>query len=221
MTQYNSLNVKLPNSQLDKLNSAIKNEPDVILRVSSNMIGNSYDEANFPHKLLLTNRQITATRKAFTGHASTDIKLSKAQLTKMQKGGFLRFLVLLLKSELPLLKSVIKPLGMLGLTVAGSATDAAINKKKILGSGNHTTLIISTDDMQDLLKIVKSLEDSGLLLDGNTEAVKNKVKEQKCGFLSMLLGTIGASLLGNMLSDRGVIRAGEGTVRAGYGSKKF
>ena len=132
MTQYNSLNVKLPNSQLDKLNSAIKNEPDVILRVSSNMIGNSYDEANFPHELLLTNRQITATRKAFTGHASTDIKLSKAQLTKMQKGGFLRFLVLLLKSELPLLKSVIKPLGMLGLTVAGSATDAAINKKKSL-----------------------------------------------------------------------------------------
>ena len=94
----------------------------------------------------------------------------------------------LLKSGLPLLKSVVKPLGMLGLTAAASATDAAKNKK-ICGSGNHATLIISNDDMQDLLKIVKSLEDSGILLNGITETVKNEVKEQKGGFLSMLLGT--------------------------------
>ena len=85
-------------------------------------------------------------------HTSTDKQLtSKAELTKIQKGGFLRFLTRLLKSGLPLLKSAIKPLGMLGLTAAASATDAAINKK-FLGSGNHTTLIISNDDMQDLLK---------------------------------------------------------------------
>ena len=120
---------------------------------------------------------------------------------------------------------------MLGLTAAASATDAAINKK-ILGSGNHTTLIISNDDMEDLLKIVKSLEDSDILLDGITETVKNEVKEQKDGFLSMVLGSLGASLLGDLLtkhlSGRGVIRAGEGTiragegtVRAGYGPKKF
>ena len=79
--------------------------------------------------------------------------------------------------------------------------------------------------MQDLLKIVKSLEDSGILLDGITETVKNEVKEQKGDFLSMLFGTLGASLLGDLLtknlSGRGVIRAGEGTIRAGYGSKKF
>ena len=75
--------------------------------------------------------------------------------------------------------------------------------------------------MQDLLNIVKSLEDSGILLDGITETVKNEVKKQKGGFLSMLLGTLGASLLGNMLEGRGVIRAGEGTIRTGYGSKKF
>ena len=75
--------------------------------------------------------------------------------------------------------------------------------------------------MEDLLKIVKSLEDSGLLLGGITEAVKTEVKEQKGGFLSMLLGTLGASLLGNMLAGRGFIRAGDGKVRAGYGSKKF
>ena len=84
---------------------------------------------------------------------------------------------------------------MLGLTAAASATDAVI-KKKILGSRNHTTLIISNDDMQDLLKIVKLLEDSGLLLDGITETLKNAVKEQKRLFSYMLLGTLGASLLG-------------------------
>ena len=91
MTQYNSLNVKLSNSQLNKSKSAIKIGTDVILRLSSNMIGNSDDETNFPHKLLLTNRQFANIRKAFANHKSTDIKLSKAQLTKMQKGGFLRF----------------------------------------------------------------------------------------------------------------------------------
>ena len=131
MTQYNSFNAKLSNSQLNKLKSAIKNETDVILRLSSSMIGNSDNEANFPHKLLLTNRQVTNLCKGFANHKSTDIKLSKAQLTKMQKGGFLRFLAPLLKSGLPLLKSVIKPLGMLGLTAAASVTDAAINKKSL------------------------------------------------------------------------------------------
>ena len=222
MTQYNSLNVKLSNSQLNKLKSAIKNGADVVLRLSSYMIGNSDDETNFPHKLLLTNRQVANIRKDFANHRSTDIKLSKAQLTKMQKGGFL---APILKSGLPLLKSLIKPLGMLGLTAAASATDSAINKKKILGSGNHTTLIIYNDDMQDFLKLVKALEDSGILLDGITEKVKNEVKEQKGGFLLMLLGTLGASLLGDLLtknlSGRGVIRAGEETIRAGYVSKKF
>ena len=105
----------------------------------------------------------------------------------------------LLKSGLPLLKSVVKPLGMSGLTAAASATDAATSEK-ILGSGNHTTLIISNDDMQDLLKIVKSLEDSGILLNGITETVKNEVKEQRGGFLSMLSGTLGVSLLGDLLT---------------------
>ena len=224
MTKCNSLNVKLSNSQLNKLKSAIKNETDVVLRLSSNMVGNSDDETNFPHNLLLTDRQSLGLRKAFNNHTSAGIKFSKAQLTKMQKGGFLKILMPLLKSGLPLLKSVVKPLGMLGLTAAASAADAAINKE-ILGSRNHTTLIISNNDMQDLLKIVISLEDSRILLNGITETVKNEVKEQKGDFLSMLLGTLDASLLGDLLtknlSGRSVIRAGEGTIRAGYGSKKF
>ena len=166
MTQYNSLNVKLSNSQLSKLKSAIKNETDVVLRLSSNMVGNSGDNTNFPYELLLTSRQVANIRKAFANHLSTDVQLSKTQLSKMiQSGGFLgRLLGPLLKIGLPLMKSVIKPLAKsvllpLGLTAAASAADAGIHKK-ILGSGqpNNTILIISNDEMDDILKIVKSLE---------------------------------------------------------------
>ena len=97
--------------------------------------------------------------------------------------------------------------------------------KKILGSGhNNTTLIISNDEMDDILKIVKSLEDSVVLLNGVGETIKNEAKEQRGGFLSMLLGTLGASLLGDLLtknlSGKGTIRAGEEAIRAGYGSKR-
>ena len=85
MTQYNSLNVKLSNSQLNKLKSAIKNETEVVLRLSSNTDDNSNDETDFPHKLLLTNRQVANLRKAFANYLSTDIKLSKTQLSKILK----------------------------------------------------------------------------------------------------------------------------------------
>ena len=226
MTQYKSLNVKLSNSQINKLKSAIKNETDVVLRLSSNMIGSSDDETNFPNKLLLTNRQVPNLSKVFANHTSTNIKLSKTQLSKMiQLGGFLGRLVgPLLKTGLPLMKSVIQPLTKtalipLGLTAAVSAADAVLHKK-ILGSGHNTTSIISNDEMEDILKIVKSHKDSGLLLEGVSETTKNDAKEQKGGFLSMLLGTLGASLLGNMLAGKGVIRAGEGTAKVGYGSKR-
>ena len=111
----------------------------------------------------------------------------------IQFGGFLaRFLGPLLKAGLPLTKNLVK-----------------------------TTVIISNDEMGDIIKIVKSLEDSGLLVEGVPETVENEVKEQKGGFLSMLLGTIGASWLGNLLTSRGINRAGEGVLRAGYGNNKM
>ena len=226
MTQYNSLNVKLSNSQLNKFTSAIKNENEVVLRsnhqnfLSSNMIGDN--ETNFPHMLLLTNRQVSNLCKAFANHLSADIKLSKTQLSKMiQSGGFLgRLLGPLLKTGLPLIKNVIKPLAKsvlipLGLSAAASAADAGIHEK-ILRSGN-TTLIISNDEINDIIKTIKSLEDSGLL-KGVTETVQNEVKEQNGGFLSALLG---ASLFGDFLigkiKGKGINRAGEGLLRAGYG----
>ena len=131
------------------------------------MIGD--DEKKFPRKLLLTDRQVSNLRKAFANYLLTDVKWLKTQLSKMiQSGGFLgRFVGPLLKTGLPFLKNAIKPLAKsvlipLGLTVAASAADAGIHKK-MLGSGNNTALIISKDEMKDIIKIVKSFEDSGLL----------------------------------------------------------
>ena len=139
MTQYNNLNVKLSNSQLNKFKSAIKNETEVVLRLSSNMIGDN--ETNFPHKLLLTNRQVANLRKAFANYLSTDIKLSKTQISKIiQSGGFLGPL---LKTGLPLLKNVIKPLTKSVLIPVGltAAADAGIHKK-VLETGCSSSLVL-------------------------------------------------------------------------------
>ena len=120
----------------------------------------------------------------------------------------------------PLAKIVLIPLGL--MTVA-SATDAAIHQK-MFRSG-FTTLIISNEEMNDIMKIVKSLEESGFLIKGVSKTIKNEAKEQKGGFLSMLLGTLGASLLGNLLTGKGFVRAGSGNnkgkgiVRAGTGKE--
>ena len=179
MTQYNSLNVKLSNSELNKL----KSETGLVLRLSSNMVGDN--ENNIPHKLLLTNRQAENLRKAFANKSSTDIK---TQLSKMiQLGGFLgRLLRPLLKTGLPLIKNVIKPLSKsvlipLGLTAAASAADPGIHKK-ILGSGRRchsssssapkgTTLIISNDEVKDIIDI-KTLNLSKILAYYEKESVK-------------------------------------------------
>ena len=109
MTQYKALNAKLSNSQLNKLKSAIENETEVVLRLSPNMIGDSNDEANFPHELLLTDRQVSSIRKAFANNSSVDIKFLKTQLSNMiQSGGFLgKLLGPLLKIGLSLIKNVI------------------------------------------------------------------------------------------------------------------
>ena len=191
------------------------------------MIGNSDDETNnFPQKLLLTNRQVANLCKVFASQTSTDIKLSKTQLSNMiQSSGFLgKLFGPLLRTGLPLMKILIQPVAenvliTLGLTAAASHADAGIYKK-ILGSGHNTTLIISNDEMEDILEIVKSLENSGLLLEGVSETIKNEAKEQKGEFLSILSGILLESLLGNMLAGKGIIRAGEESARVCYGSKR-
>ena len=141
MTQYNTSNVKLSNSQLEKLKSGIKNGAELTLKLSSKVVGASNDENNFPHKLLLINTQVSKLRKVFANNSSANIKLSKTQLHKIgQSGGFLgRLLGPLLETGLPLRKNVLKPsaksvLIPLGLTAAASRADAAIYKK-MFGSG--------------------------------------------------------------------------------------
>ena len=119
-----------------------------------------------------------------------------------------------MKVAMPLAKNVLPPLG---LTAAMSAIDGSI-QKKIHGSG--VKLIIEEEDMQDIIKIIKELENSDILLKGVSKTIENEIKEQRGGFLSMLLGTVGDSLLGNLLTGKGIMRAEDGIVRAGEGSKK-
>ena len=111
-----------------------------------------------------------------------------------------------MKLAVPLAKNILAPLG---ITAAASAIDGAI-QKKIYGSG-ATTLIISMKEMNDIMKIVQALEDSNVLLKRVTKTIKNETKKQKGGFLSMLLGTLGVSLLGNLLSEKGIVRVGYGS----------
>ena len=196
------------------------------MRLLSNMIGNSDDKINFQHELSLSNRQAANLREAFANNSSSDIKVSKNQLSNtLQSEVFLgRRIDPLLKPGLPLMKNLMKPLAKsvlipTGLSAASPAADSEIHKK-ILRSGT-TTLIISNDETEDIIDIVKSLEDSGLLLKGVSETIQNETKEQKVGFLSMfsmLLCELGANLLGDVLASKGMNRAGEGYLRAGYGS---
>ena len=144
--------------------------------------------------MLLTTRQRTNLRNTFNNNISTDINLFKAQISKIiQSGGVLGSLLsklagLLMKVAVPLAVNILAPLG---ITAAASAIDTGV-QKKMHGSGT-TTLIISNEEMNDIMKIVQALEDSNILLKGVTKTIKNETKEQKGGFLSMLFGTLGLS----------------------------
>ena len=222
MVEYSKVNVKLSDMQLKKLKDAVKNNAGTTLRISLKI----FNRNNLPHELSLTTRQKAKLRNALNNNMSTDIKLSKAQITKIiQSGGFLGSLLSklagpLMKIAAPLAKNILAPLG---ITAAASAIDAGI-QNKIYGSGT-TTLIISNEEMNDIMKITQALEDSNILLKRVTRTIKNETKEQKGGFLSMLLGALGASLLGNLLWGKGIVRAGSGNkegkgiVRAGCGNK--
>ena len=215
MFEYNKVNVSVSDKQLQELETAVKNKTGATLRMLN---GN-----DLSHKLLLTTRQKMKLRNTFNNNMSTDLTLSKAQISKIiQSGGLLGSLLSklagpLMKVTVPLAKSILAPLG---ITAATSAIDAGI-QKKIHGSGT-TTLIISNKEMNDIMKIVQALEDSNILLKGVTKTIKNEARRQKGGFLCMLLGTLGASLLEKLLAGKGIVRAGSGNkkrrgiVRAGY-----
>ena len=206
MLEYSKVDCKLTNVQLHKLKKVVKSNEGATLRLGIR----NFNKNETPHELLLTTRQDTKLRNALNNNSATDIKLSKAQIKKLiQSGGFLGKLSKLagplMKVAMPLAKNV---LVSLGLTAAMSAIDGSI-QKKIHGSG--VKLIIEQEDMKDIMKIIKALENSGILLKGVSKTSKNETKEQRGGFLSMLLGTLGASLLGNLLTGgKGIMRAGDG-----------
>ena len=216
MVEYSKINCKLTNVQLNKFKKAVKSNEGATLRLSIK----NFNKDETPHELLLTTRQSTKLCNAINNNSGIDIKLSKAQIKKLiQSGGFLSKLLSklagpLMKVGMPLAKNL---LAALGLTAAMSAIDGSI-QKKIHGSG--IKLIIEEEDMQDIIKIIKKLENSDILLKGVSKTIENEIKEQRGGFLSMLLETLGASLLGNLLTGKGIMRAGDGIVRAGDGSKK-
>ena len=215
MVEYSEINCKLTNVQLNKLKKAVKSNERATLRLGTR----NFNKNETPHELSLTTRQNTKLRNALNNNSATDTKLSKAQIKKViQSGGFIGKLLSklagpLMKVALPLPKNVLAPLG---LTAAMSAIDGNI-PKKIHDSG--VKLIIEQEDMKDIMKIIEALENSGILLKGVSKTIENETKEQRGGFLSMLLGTLETSLLGNLLTGgKGIVRAGDGIVRAGEGS---
>ena len=192
MTQCNTLHVKVSSSQLNKLKSAVKNGTEVTLNISSTFIGSSHDETNFLRKLLLPNVQISEICKVLENSSSADIKLSKTQLHKEGiSGEFVgRLLGPLLRNGLPLIGNLLKQLDKsvllpLGLTAAASATDSAIQKK--IHESGATILIISNKEIR-------------LLIKGVSEKSINE-KKRKGEFLGMLLDTLGAVLLVNLLAS--------------------
>ena len=211
MVEYSKINCKLTNVQLNKLKKTVKSNEGASLRLGIK----NFNKDELPHELLLTTRQNTKLRNANNNNLATDVKFSTAQIKKLiQSGGFLGKLLSklagpLMKVAMPLAKNVLAPLG---LTAAMSAIDDSI-QKKIHGSG--VKLIIEQEDMDDIMKIIEALENSGILLKGVSKTIENETKEKGGGFLSMLLGTLGASL-----SGKGMMRAGEGIVRASEGAKK-
>ena len=218
MVEHSKINCKLTSVELNKLKNAVKSNEGATLRLGIK----NFSKDERPHELLLTTRQNTKLRNAINNNLATYIKLSKARMKKLiESGGFLGKLLgklagPLMKVALPLAKNVLAPLG---LTAPMSAIDGSI-QKKIHGSG--VKLIIEQENMNDIMKIIEALENSGILLKRVSKTIENETKEQRGGFSSMLLGTLRASLLGNLLTGKGIMRAGDGIVRAGEesGSKK-
>ena len=181
MVEYSKVNVELSDAKLKKRKTAVKMKTGTTLR-------KILDGNDLPYDLLFTTRQKRKLRNAFNNDISTDLTLSKAQISKLiQSGAFLGSLLSkltgpLVKVAIPLAKNVLAPLG---ITAAASAIDAGIQKK--IHSSGTTTLIISNKVMNDIMKIIQALEDSNILLKGVTKTIKNKTRKRKGRFLSILL----------------------------------
>ena len=215
MAEYNTINAKLTNLQLSKLKTALKNNEGTTLRLSNKKL----NKEQLPHELFLTQKQVTKLRKSINNNMSTNIKLSKAQIKKIIISGnslgsiLVRFIPKLIKPAISVVRNIWAPLG---LSAAISGINDAI-QKKIHSTG--ITVKFSNKEINGIVKIVKALEDSDVLMKGVSETLKNDAKKlhsQKGGALPlipMLLGTLGVSLL----SGKGLFRAGSGKCNCGQG----
>ena len=224
MVEYSKINCKLTNVQLNKLKTAVKSNEGASLRLGIK----NFNKDELPHELLLTTRQNTKLRNAINNNLATDVKLSKSLIKKLIQSGVFSGKLLsklagpLMKVVMSLAENVLAPLG---LTAAMSAIDGSI-QKMIHGSG--VKLIVEQEDMNDIMKIIEALENPGILLKGVSKTIENETKEQRGGFLSMLLGILGANLLGSLLTGgkrmmragERIVRAGDGIVKEGEGSKR-
>ena len=188
MTQYKTLNVKLSNSQLNKLKSGIKNRTEVTLNLSSNLTGNSNDETDFPHKLLLTNTQVAQIRKVFANDSLANIKFSKTQLSKIvQLGGFIPSPSIIFGPPIPEITSLVDPIIFSIVKKLKNTGTKKINKdilvdaelniigkkiKKGISSITGSGITLTKNEIKDI-KVIKSLENRGTLLKGTTTKITN------------------------------------------------
>ena len=205
MSNYEEVRVKLTNIQLNKLKSAANKHPGATLRTTKK----NFQSEELPHELLLTIRQKAKIRNDFN-NISTDITFSATQVSKLiQSEVFHRaFLGKLAGSVMNMdVALAVKVLLPSGLVEAAFAADTVIQRNihgrgaVATSQGRGKTFIISNEDM-DIIKIIKSVEDSFLLINEISERLKNKIKVQRDGFLGMLLETSGASMLGDMLAGK-------------------
>ena len=222
MVEYSKVNEKLTDTRLQKLKITVKNITGTILRMSLKM----FDKSDLPYELLLTKSQKAKLRNAFNNNMSTDIKLCKAQISKIIQSGLLGSLLSKLagswmKFAVPLTKKHFSSVRNYNCCLSNWCRNS---KRKIHGSGT-TTLIMSNEEMNNIMKIVQAFENSNILLKGVTETIKNETREQGGGFLRTLVGTFESILLGNLLSGKRNVKAvsgnkkEKGIVRPSFGKE--
>ena len=225
MANYQEVSVKVTNTQLNKLKSAAKNKTGTILRLNRK----NFEDEELPHDLVLTTRQTTKLRNAFTNSMSTDIKLSKAQIFKIIQlsGSFGAWLANLGKKLLTVVAISLARDNLPGLVrnLTSSAKhkfDRKINEKGAVRAGKGFTLFILNEDMS-IIKIIKSLEDSGVLIGGVAKTVKDEIKKQEGGCLETLLAPLATLLVQPVVSSvvKGISRRGVRRAGRGYINKNF
>ena len=232
MANYEEARVKITNTQLSRSKSTAKNKTGTTLRITKK----KFQGEKLPDKLFLASWLKTKIKNAFAGNMSTDMKLSKVKLAKVIQSGRLVGVLLgklagpFMEVAAPLAKNVLAPLATMA---SASAIDGAIQRKMcgrgvimtsgvgVVRAGKGIALVISNEGMDGIIRVIKLLENLGVSIDGVSQTAKHEIKKQEVRFLGMLSKTLGASMLRNMLTERGALRAGKGAMKAERGYNNF